>query len=265
MKAVQENLHAPGHQDKVLIERLAADGSVAETLTYAQVRKWSSQIRRVLAEHGLPAGTPVGLVADNGPGWVAADLALLLGGFVEVPVPLAFSGEQATSLLRETQVCLADPGGIRKLREWGLADAVAVIPVSSPHDWDAVRQSNRRDGHEPDIDATDDHIIKIIHTSGTTGIPKGVKIRSGALNTLVESLHAVSPAGVYDRYLSLVPFSLLIEQITAVYMPITSGGRMILLPKSTALLGTARSRAGDVLTWLRGPPALLPQCCPRPL
>ncbi|MFE6165230.1 AMP-binding protein [Streptomyces sp. NPDC056486] len=246
MRNIYDSLYAPGHRDNVLVERLAADGSIAETFTYGDLAGWSGQIRRLLADLGATPGTTIGVVAGNGPEWVAADLALLLGGLVEVPVPLAFSGEQAASLLKEVRLCLADEAGARKLVEWGLEGSVTVIPIAA----DSGAGTRVVDADELQL-PPDERIIKVIHTSGTTGAPKGVKIRAQALEALLISLNSVSPAGVYARYLSLVPFSLLIEQVTAVYLPIINGGRMILLPESTALLGTAGSRADDVVTWMR--------------
>ncbi|MEV5339370.1 AMP-binding protein [Streptomyces sp. NPDC052676] len=245
MRSVRDGLLAAGRRDHVLVERLAADGTTAETHTYGRIADWSARIRSDLASRGVRPGTRIGVVAGNGPQWVAADLALLLGGFVEVPVPLAFSGEQAASLLPEAGLCLADEAGARKLAEWGLAGRVTVLPVD-----DYAEAAGEPAAQEPPA-LPDERIVKIIHTSGTTGTPKGVMIRAGALDALLASLGSVSPAGVYDRYLSLVPFSLLVEQVTAVYLPILSGGRMVLLPDSAALLGTAGSRADDVITWLR--------------
>ncbi len=262
MKAVTEALYEPANQDKVLVERLAQDGSVAEILTYAQMRAWSARLRRTLRELDLPSGTRVGLVADNGPEWVAADLALLLEDLIEVPVPLAFSGEQAASLLREVGVCLTDEAGARKLDHWGLAAAATVVPIGlTPADRSEEGRAQRAQESVTASGSADDRIIKIIHTSGTTGAPKGVQIRAKGLEALLSSLDTVCPPQIFDRYLSLVPFSLLIEQVTAVYLPMLRGGRMVLLPQGVSLLGTAGSRADDALTWLgRGRPtaAVLP-------
>ncbi|MFI1657824.1 AMP-binding protein [Streptomyces sp. NPDC020472] len=248
MKAVLTALQAPSNQDRTFVERLSADGSPAETFTYAQMRAWSGRIRRELRALDVPAGTSVGLVAGNGPEWVAADLALLLEGLVEVPVPLAFSGEQAASLLRDVPVCLADAAGAEKLGQWGLDTSATVIRVDPG---DAHGPGEEPDGTDAPEQSAEDRIIKVIHTSGTTGAPKGVKIRAAGLGALLESLDTVCPPGIFDRYLSLVPFSLLIEQVTAVYLPMVRGGRMVLLPESVSLLGTAGSRADDALLWLR--------------
>ncbi|MEU8616243.1 AMP-binding protein [Streptomyces sp. NPDC048623] len=260
MKAVVEALCAPENQDRTFVERLAADGSGPETFTYARMRAWSDEARRALRALGLPAGTSVGLVAGNGPEWVAADLALLREGLVEVPVPLAFSGEQAASLLRNVSVCLADEAGARKLVDWGLDGSATVVHIARHRGEDVddlvdlvdlVDFDDFDDLEEAGTDDGEDRIVKIIHTSGTTGAPKGVKIRSHGLGALLASLDSVCPPGIFDRYLSLVPFSLLIEQVTAVYLPLVRGGRMVLLPDSVSLLGTAGSRADDALAWLR--------------
>lgn len=245
MRAIRDGLCAEAFQHRVLVECLAEDGSVAQALTYRHVRTWAGHIRQALAGRGLRSGALIGLVAGNTPAWVAADLALLSGRFVEVPVPLAFSAEQARSMLRDAHACLADEAGARKLSAWGLAGSIPVIPVFGYPD-----ECADGSGSLP-AEPAEDRIVKIVHTSGTTGAPKGVKIRRDALDALTSSISAVTPAGTYDRYLSMVPFSLLIEQVAAIYMPIRSGGRVVLLPESAALLGTAGSRASDVSAWLR--------------
>lgn len=247
MKDLLAALRTPRHQELVLVECLGDDGMPERTYTYGQMRGWADEVREALRSRGLTPGARVGLVADNSPEWVAADLALLIDGYTEVPVPLAFSAEQAASLLRDVHACVVDAAGAAKLEAWGLSGSTEPVVVEPARDI-----SSRVPSEEGDSSPVDpDRIIKIIHTSGTTGAPKGVKIRAAGLGALLSSLNEVSPSGVYDRYLSLVPFSLLIEQVTAVYMPIFRGGRMVLLPSTVSLLGTAGSRADEALDWLR--------------
>ncbi|MFE4425134.1 AMP-binding protein [Streptomyces sp. NPDC056817] len=248
MKNVLSALRAPEHQDRVLVERLTSDRTASQTYTYGHMRAWADELRQTLHGLALPPGSRVGLVAGNSPEWVAADLALLSGGYTEVPVPLAFSAEQATSLLREVRVCVADAAGAAKLEAWGLAgsaELVLIEPLPKSAALDGAGSPESPGSTDPD------RIIKIIHTSGTTGAPKGVKIRAAGLGALLASLDEVCPDGIYERYLSLVPFSLLVEQVTAVYLPILRGGQMVLLPQSVPLLGTSGSRAEEALTWLQ--------------
>jgi long-subunit acyl-CoA synthetase (AMP-forming) len=82
-------------------------------------------------------------------------------------------------------------------------------------------------------------ICKIIHTSGTTSLPKGVRIRSHGIDALIDSLHGAMPADAFARYASCVPFSLLIEQVTGLYLVLLDGGCVTLLPPGSPLVGTS--------------------------
>ncbi|GGR83082.1 long-chain acyl-CoA synthetase [Streptomyces aureoverticillatus] len=246
MLSIEHGLTRPDHQERVLVELADSAGRTLRTYRYRDIRALRDRLAREL---DLAPGTPVGLVAGNTPEWVVADLALLARGLTEVPVPLAFSAEQAESLLRGTGLCLVDEAGARRLREWGLDRDRTVLPI--PLDAAAAAPPTPALAPAPSAEGAVPDLVKVIHTSGTTGHPKGVRIRGAGLEALLDSLTHIVPGAVFRRYLSLVPLSLLIEQITAVYLPIRTGGRLVLLPSDTALLGTAGSRAEDALAWLR--------------
>ncbi|WP_406288652.1 AMP-binding protein [Embleya sp. NBC_00896] len=248
MLSVEQGLNRPEYRDRALIEVVDRAGRAECTYTYGQIR----DLRNRLAERlDHPPGTVVGLVAGNTPDWVVADLALLARDLVEVPVPLAFSAEQAESLLRGTAVCLVDEQGEARVRAWGLAEGRELVRIAQDFTGEAAPPAHRADPVVDRAGAADD-VVKVIHTSGTTGVPKGVRIRRAGIEALLDALAEVLPTGIFDRYLSLVPFSLLIEQIAAVYQPIRVGGTLVLLPRDAALLGTAGSRAEEALEWLRG-------------
>jgi long-subunit acyl-CoA synthetase (AMP-forming) len=75
-------------------------------------------------------------------------------------------------------------------------------------------------------------VVKITYTSGSTGTPKGVCLGEGALQSVAASLAAaVSAAGV-RRHLCLLPLSTLLENLTAIHVPILLGATS-LLPASS--------------------------------
>ena len=192
----------------------------------------------------------IGLIMKNSPEWVVADLALMASGRVEVPVPLAFASDQALHLLDGVTHCLVDRAGQARLQEW-LAVAPAGTPKPMAHliELDALLQApheNTVTAYMPD----EQSICKVIHTSGTTSRPKGVRIRHAGLSALMASLQERITPGHYRRYLSLVPLSLLIEQVTAAYMTFLEGGTLVFLPPQQPLLGESGATTRALLPCL---------------
>ncbi|KYF71663.1 AMP-binding protein [Sorangium cellulosum] len=235
--------------DAVMVEVLDAAPGARRSHRWREMLDAVSALRAWLIDKQGAAGggLRVGLVMANSPEWVAADLALLLSGSVEVPIPLAFSAAQARSLLEHVDLCLVDGPGQARLRGW--AEAGVAAPRCVPVDVDAL--SRRGGPRDLTPRRRQDFICKIIHTSGTTSAPKGVKIRALGVDDLVEALRREVRPGTYARYLSMVPLSLLIEQVTGIYMTLSDGGTLVLLSPPSLLLGTPGTTAKAILPYLR--------------
>lgn len=219
----------------------------AVAFTYQQLVAQARQLADVVAR-ATPGSSRVGIVMGNSAEWVLADVALMIGERVEVPVPLAFSVDQARHLLQGCALVLTDEQGAHALQAWchaGLALAADVRRVSARPGPVSPSTPSSTAG------LAQDGVIKIIHTSGTTSQPKGVQIRRDGLGALVEALWQRAQPEDYQRYLVLVPFSLLIEQVTGLYMPLTSGGVVLLPPVSLAPLGSPGALAEDRLALIR--------------
>ncbi|GAX57648.1 AMP-binding protein [Streptomyces olivochromogenes] len=240
--------------DAVMVRVLAADGSAPAAFSYRDLTGAALALAARLQEQAQALGRParVGLLAENSPEWVVADLAALFAGAVEIPVPTAFTAQQAASLLESADLCLTDAAGEAALARWHagtprsvLPDGCPVLPLDLPGLARAPRPAA-----PPQIPAHD-QIVKVIHTSGTTSAPKGVQIRRHGLDELLTSLRARTRPEIFERYLSIVPLSLLIEQVAGLYMPFLAGGSVSFLPPGTALVGTAADAAPRMLTLLR--------------
>ncbi|GAU69231.1 putative fatty acid--CoA ligase [Streptomyces sp. NBRC 110611] len=250
MRAIEEILTRFAESRRPLIEVLDEDGTPARVLTYREVTRRAADLaRRFGRRSGRPAR--VGVLCGNTPEFAVADLALLMARAIEVPVPLAFSAEQAAGLLADTDLCVVDAAGGARLREWGrsrvLPPGCTVLPLSVDGPVPSTPLVPPPAGTTP---ADRDWECKVIHTSGTTSCPKGVRIRARALDELLGSLRRVMPSGAFARYLSVVPFSLLIEQVTALYMVLLDGGTLVLMPPGKALVGTAAGAAADCLPYV---------------
>ncbi|MET7802830.1 AMP-binding protein, partial [Streptomyces decoyicus] len=253
MRAIRESLVSFGESAGPMIEVLGEDGAPARTLSYQEVTRRAADLAGRIG-HGDGRPLRIGVVCGNTPEFVVADLALIVARAIEVPVPLAFSAEQAAGLLEETDLCLADAAGQERLTQWGrgrvLRPDCTVLPLSTDEPVPSAPLVLAPAGV-----AEADWECKVIHTSGTTSRPKGVRIRAAALNELLGSLRSVMPRGAFARYLSVVPFSLLIEQVTGLYMVLLDGGTLVLMPPGKALVGTAAAAAADAMPYVAAAPS----------
>ncbi|WP_035841451.1 AMP-binding protein [Kitasatospora azatica] len=249
MRAVEQALSQYAESDQPLVRVLDEQGRVVARHSYRQL----TRAARALADRlsaglldrlspglslGLgPDAARVGVICGNTPEYVVADLALLALRVTEIPVPLAFSREQAAGLLETAELCLVDAQGAARLAEWG----PQVLPEGCPVVEVTASQLGGDVGDSAYLvpQGAEDWICKIIHTSGTTSRPKGVRIRAHGIGALIDSLHTVMPPNAFARYLSFVPFSLLIEQVTGLYLVLLDGGCLTLLPPAAALVGTS--------------------------
>jgi long-chain acyl-CoA synthetase len=195
-----------------------AGGSLAlaspeETLTYAGLLEcvrgqahWASK---------LPA--KVGLLFGKGADGILADLALTFAGKLLIPLPDFFSDAQLQHIAQATQLTdvVAAPELIDRVRRLGLTGHVPATD-STP-------------ALEPSAEAS-----RVIFTSGTTGQPKGVQLASRQLNASITALAEVSQANTSDRYLSLLPHALLLEQVVGMYLPLAVGASIHVYPQSLA-------------------------------
>jgi len=184
----------------------------------------------------------IGLAIENRFEWMLANAAILLSDAVVLPVPVEFSDGQLASLLSKCDMCIAQSGDLTQ-RLQRILPGTPLVDVKGV--WTVAYQENSNHQIVPD------DIVKIIHTSGTTSSPKGVLIRDAGIAALIQSLlKSFSHLDKID-YLSLVPFSLLIEQVLGVYLPLFSGGKTILKPDALPDFSTQGGMASDYLKWCR--------------
>ena len=188
----------------------------------------------------------VGLIADNGPDWVAADLAAQKAGVVLVPLPAFFTSAQR-----------AHASGASGM------DGVLGAPLPG---YDAAGEIEglpfyRR---EPQRTALSPGTSKITFTSGTTGTPKGVPLSSAQQWAVARALAAVTRHLGLRRHLCLLPLSVLLENVGGVYAPLAAGMEFCVPPlREVGLHGSssfdARACLAAIRRWQADSVILLPQ------
>ncbi|MFC4161231.1 AMP-binding protein [Chitinimonas lacunae] len=244
MSLTQRLFQALAHQPERIVVVDHRDDGTTGTWRAGDIRRAAVALaRRLMARRDPTSLTVVGIVAGNGAATLIADLACLLAGVASLPLPLAFSRAQAEHLAQRCQLFLLDGRGALVLAErWGI-EVGQAIRLDHPD----------YEGADFPFDAPpppEQRVCKIIHTSGTTSRPKGVMLSERGIGAVVEALEARLSAQLHTRYLSLVPFSLLLEQITGLYLPLLNGGTLHCLPASVPLLGESGAEPDRLLRWL---------------
>jgi long-subunit acyl-CoA synthetase (AMP-forming) len=174
----------------------------SRSFTYAQL------LSRIYAGATWATCLPerVGLLFADSADYALADLALTFAGKELVPLPAFFSDGQLDYIVRAAGLShvVADAVCAQRAGKLGLATSELGAAAASVA--------------EPAFDSR-----RIIFTSGTTGEPKGVRHSARQMLASVRALAEATDATAHDRYLSLLPNALLLEQIAGLYLPLLVG------------------------------------------
>jgi len=190
-----------------------------------------------MVELGLGKGDVVGIIGDNRPDWVAAEVAAhAIGGmslgmyrdaldeevayllnYGETKIVFAEDEEQVDKLLgigdrapHLKYIVFSDPRGMRKYDDPRLIDAAAL-----------AAKGRARAGREPGlydklVDATDGSVTAVLcTTSGTTANPKLAMLSGGSILRHCATYLTFDPKGPEDEYVSVLPLPWIMEQVYA--------------------------------------------------
>ncbi len=187
----------------------------------------------VTAASDLP-GT-VGLMAENSVAWAIADFGLSVAGRTLVPLPPGFSDLQLGHIVQDAGVAMVLADSVNAVRA-----ATFGVPVRS-----LEAMCARAGAIDPDTMPTaSDGVNRIIYTSGTTGRPKGVRLGAAQVDFMARALADAVAAIPSDRYMSVLPLAMLLEQFGAIHVPALVGGESCLAPDVASAVG--RGLSGDI-------------------
>jgi acyl-CoA synthetase (AMP-forming)/AMP-acid ligase II len=154
------------------------------TFTYASLRAEVERRSGGWAALGIGPGDIVAIVARNSADFLVQAFALMRAGATPAFLNWRLSAAELTDLL-----AVVDPAAVAADAEFtGLVDAALPLPVIRvaiggggpvPAGWMDGGALTGRTPPRPDL--TSDTILALVHTSGTTGRPKVIPLRHGAL------------------------------------------------------------------------------------
>jgi len=212
--------------------------SGSTTLTWAELHRQTSELAQ-----RLPAGR-LGLYGQSDCAWAIAYLAAILAGRTLVPIPDFFSSAQCEHIIRRaglsailTTSNTAGLTGIATAKIVDLNSLGRACPFR-----DAAGQLHDGSGDNTQAPPLSGHDAVIVFTSGSTGQPKGVRLTLENLLSTATALVVAADISSRDSYLSVLPLSMLLEQVCALLIPVLTGAPVTFDPELAA-----RVMAGQAL------------------
>ncbi len=182
-----------------------------------------------LHNQGLKPGDHVALLSKNCAHWFIADLAMMMGGYVSVPIYPTLDPESIREILRHsgTKAIIVGKLDDYEKQRPGIPEEILRIGIGlygtqEQHSWEEIQGTGVGDFEPRTLDPED--LITIMYTSGTTGDPKGVMHRVKSFNQV--SIIAMPALGIprNGRYFSYLPLSHIAERIGIEMGSIYQGG-----------------------------------------
>jgi len=196
------------------------------SLTYKEVYDLSIRIACFLEKNGVKNGDNVLLIAPNSPYWVCIFWGVVLRGARLVPLNTQMTSETVRKIIQQTEAKIIFkflhytqefPAGLKIFDIELIKEDIAEIDYSN-------------------FKKSEDDLIQILYTSGTTGDPKGVMLSHNNIASNVSQLNNIIPISPSDRFLSILPLSHIFEQVVGFLLPFQSGAKIV-YAHSPALVG----------------------------
>ncbi|GLU44772.1 AMP-binding protein [Allomuricauda sp. NBRC 101325] len=205
-------------------------------IEYTRKDAYDQAIRIASALHkmGLKKGDHVALLSKNCAHWFMADLAMMLGGFISVPLYPTLDKDSIHEILvhSESKAIIIGKLDDYKSQKKGIPDipkiGVALYGISEEFTWEDLV------GNASDLkpyDQNPEDLISIMYTSGTTGNPKGVMHKVKSFNLVVQNGIKSLQFKDESKFFSYLPLSHIAERI-GLEMGAIYGGGTVSFPES---------------------------------
>jgi len=235
--------------------------------TWAAVAHDVRRLACGLLSLGIGPGDRVGLVAENRPEWVIADLAIMSVGAITVPGYVSHTVEDHRHILAHSGVCAVivskAPSSTSVLVAAGAVESVRTVIEIEPASGQAgstgilswqellARGSDDRGDISQCIGAIEpDDLACLIYTSGAAGVPKGVMTSHRNILANCHGLRGVlDTLGLEDEvFLSFLPLSHSYEHTAGLMLPISLRAQIFLANGAETLTGNMLEARPTIVT-----------------
>ncbi len=230
-------------------------------ITWRQYAHDAKACAAALIQAGAAFGDRVGVLAENRPEWLVADMGLMTAGTINVPLHAPLTGRQIQFQLGETEarfLFVSTPAQLEKIMQ--VADELpalrAIVLMDFPESlrqatvgkatlltWDGFLQGGRAALQRltPEIESRmkrlgHDDLATIMYTSGTTGNPKGVMLTHGNLLSNACASLEVQPLNPEHVLLNWLPLSHIFARTVDHYQTLIAGTDLVLAESAETVI-----------------------------
>ncbi|KAB8194430.1 amino acid adenylation domain-containing protein [Nonomuraea phyllanthi] len=210
----------------------------SERRAYGEVAARARLVAGVLAARGAGPGSVVAVCVPRSADLPGTLLGVLAAGAAYLPVDPALPGARVTAMLDQAGVRLALAGPSAPLPEHVERLGPEALHAGTPLPETALPETALPGAALPEAAGAPAYVL---HTSGSTGTPKGVAVPHAALVNLLAGMEHLLGSGPEDVWLGSTALSFDIAGLE-LYLPLVTGGRLVLADDATARDGVALAR-----------------------
>ena len=194
-------------------------------IDYATLQRDCRRFAALLAAHGIPPGSTVSFMLDNGASAATVFLGAMYGGYVVSPINLHAQDAQLEYTLghSETRLVFAREADRARLERIAASKARSSVIHAVGVDGLDLPAAGDAPGARP----SPDDPAMLMYTSGTTGPPKGALLSHAAMLAGARAVAASLALTPNDRVLSSLPLYHINGQCIATVAPLVSGGSIV--------------------------------------
>ncbi|MFK5890795.1 MAG: AMP-binding protein [Flavobacteriaceae bacterium] len=187
------------------------------SFTYKEAGEEIRKIAQHLKSLNISEKGKVALFSKNCAHWVMADLAIMMAGYVSVPIYPTLNADTIAYILNHSEAkaiiigkldnYVAQKEAIKNIPKIG----ISLYDIQEENTWETIVKETSLI-KEPTF-LKEDELFTIIYTSGTTGTPKGVMHKVSSFTQVVKTGIEVFDLPNYPRFFSYLPLSHIAERI----------------------------------------------------
>lgn len=196
-----------------------------KSLTYQQLDDHANQIAYVLQQKGVAPGMQVGLFFDHSLELIVSLFAVLKTGAAYVPLDIHYPEHRVQFVLQDAQLTTILTRS--DLTEKLPSCSAEIVKIDLKTKKISQAHTIRRVAKPTDT-------AYILYTSGSTGLPKGVRISHSALVNFMVAMQ--KQPGITQQDIVLAHTTIAFDIVgLEIYLPLVSGASMVLCPRRITL------------------------------